>query len=63
MISIFEEDIELSGARIDEKPAIQKAEMKEQKSELARIIYTVGLIRFIGIVGSVLAIVMLFLKK
>jgi hypothetical protein len=40
-----------------------KQDLAEIKSELSKTIYIVGLIQFITIVGSVLAIVTFMLKK
>jgi hypothetical protein len=40
-----------------------KQDLAEIKSELSKTIYIVGLIQFIAIVGSVLAIVTFMLKK
>jgi uncharacterized protein YegJ (DUF2314 family) len=65
---INDQKAELMGVVINQKTELKddiatlRLEVRDQKTDLIRSIYLVGLVQFLAIVGSVLAIVTLILK-
>ncbi|MGB0396526.1 MAG: hypothetical protein ACPGC6_07135 [Flavobacteriaceae bacterium] len=65
---INDQKAELMGVVINQKTELKddiatlRLEVRDQKADLIRSIYLVGLVQFLAIVGSVLAIVTLMLK-
>ena len=65
---ISQQKVELMGVIINQKTELKddiatlRLEVRDQKADLIRSIYLVGLVQFLAIVGSVLAIVTLMLK-
>ena len=65
---ISQQKVELMGVVINQKTELKddiatlRLEVRDQKADLIRSIYLVGLVQFLAIVGSVLAIVTLMLK-
>lgn len=59
---LLHKDLEILRSEMDRKLEGMRVEMREQKSEIMRTIYVVGLVQFLAIVGSVIGILSFMLR-